>query len=326
MQGYIYSIINKVNNKRYVGKTVNLDRRLQRHWIELKNNNHHSIKLQRAYNKYGKDSFKVEYEQYNVKDEEELYRLEIQTIQKYNSYYDGYNQTLGGEGNNTIFDFKTMVLLYQIGQRYKGIIHQLARYYNCDRTTISSIFNRDNLGLVSYNEKDLQQLIKKLNLKDSNLIENYKDNYSRKLTRQQVVKILAVIEIKKYSQAVCGEAFGVTKDIVSGIIRGLTYKEDKKIYDLLTLQQKEKIANKVLQETDIEKNHFKNKRANIKNTLTQQQVDYILDNINKKTQTQIAKELNISTDRVASVKKGLSYKDYISDYYKRHSESNKLPV
>lgn len=319
MQGYIYSIVNTINNKRYVGKTVNLNQRIQRHWLQLNNNKHHSIKLQRAFNKYGKENFKIEYQQYTIKNEEELYQLEIQTIKKYDSFYNGYNQTLGGEGNSTIFDFKTTVLLYQIGKRYKGIIHQLARYYNCDRSTITAIFNRDSLERVDYNEKELQELIKKLNLKETNLIENYKDNYSRKLTQQQVIKILAVIEIKKYSQTVCAEAFGVTKDIVNGITRGLTYKEDKKIYDLLTLQQKEKIANKVLQETDIEKNHFKNKRANVKNSLTQQQVDYILDNLGKKTQAQIGRELNISADRVSAVKRGVSYKDYIADYQRRHS-------
>lgn len=319
MQGYIYCIINTTNNKRYVGKTVNLNQRLQRHWIELKNNKHHSTKLQRAFNKYGKESFKIEYEQYNVKNEQELYQLEIQTIQKYDSFHNGYNQTLGGEGNSTIFDFKTSVLLYQIGKRYKGIIHQLAKYYNCDRTTISAIFNRDSLEIVEYDEKELQELIKRLGLKETNLIGKYKDNYSRKLTQQQVIKILAVIEIKKYSQTACAEAFGVTKDIVNGIIRGITYKKDKRIYDLLTIQQKEKIANKVLQETNIEKQHFKNKRANIKNSLTQQQVDYILDNIGKKSQAQIGRELNVSADRVSAVKRGVSYKDYITDYQRRHS-------
>lgn len=54
----IYLIRNKVNNKVYVGSTVkSLRSRLKRHLIILRLNKHHSAHLQRAYNKYGKESF-----------------------------------------------------------------------------------------------------------------------------------------------------------------------------------------------------------------------------------------------------------------------------
>jgi len=51
----IYQIQSKSNNKIYVGSAVNLRGRKQHHFQDLKHNKHHSIYLQRHYNKYGKD-------------------------------------------------------------------------------------------------------------------------------------------------------------------------------------------------------------------------------------------------------------------------------
>ena len=38
MKSYIYYIINKVDKKRYVGQTINLEKRLYDHFYELERN------------------------------------------------------------------------------------------------------------------------------------------------------------------------------------------------------------------------------------------------------------------------------------------------
>ncbi len=53
----IYQILNKVNQKKYIGSSIRLQGRKKRHFSELNCNIHHSQALQRAYNKYGKESF-----------------------------------------------------------------------------------------------------------------------------------------------------------------------------------------------------------------------------------------------------------------------------
>lgn len=53
----VYGIRNTVVNKWYVGSSIDTNRRFKEHNWGLKNNKHHSAKLQRAYNKYGKDAF-----------------------------------------------------------------------------------------------------------------------------------------------------------------------------------------------------------------------------------------------------------------------------
>lgn len=53
----IYIIQNKINNKFYLGSTVNFINRRRTHLRELKSNKHHCIALQRAVNKYGLINF-----------------------------------------------------------------------------------------------------------------------------------------------------------------------------------------------------------------------------------------------------------------------------
>lgn len=55
----IYMISNNLNGHKYIGSTNNFKRRLMRHRTELRKNRHHSIYLQRAYNKYGEDKFSI---------------------------------------------------------------------------------------------------------------------------------------------------------------------------------------------------------------------------------------------------------------------------
>ena len=49
----IYQISAKINNKIYIGSTVNLKSRKKQHFNDLKLENHHNIYLQRYTNKYG---------------------------------------------------------------------------------------------------------------------------------------------------------------------------------------------------------------------------------------------------------------------------------
>lgn len=60
MKSGIYRIRNVVNGKLYIGSTKDFSYRKHCHFKLLKENKHHSIKLQRAYNKYGADKFVFE--------------------------------------------------------------------------------------------------------------------------------------------------------------------------------------------------------------------------------------------------------------------------
>jgi group I intron endonuclease len=88
----IYIIKNILNDKIYVGSSVKLEAREQRHFKNLLDNKHHSQKLQNAYNKYGPKFFIFKpIEEYENIDNEQLIIREQYWIDYYDSYYKGYN-------------------------------------------------------------------------------------------------------------------------------------------------------------------------------------------------------------------------------------------
>lgn len=60
MENVIYRIRNVVNNKFYVGSTINTESRFKAHRRRLRAGNHQSPHMQAAWNKYGEECFKFE--------------------------------------------------------------------------------------------------------------------------------------------------------------------------------------------------------------------------------------------------------------------------
>ena len=81
MKGYIYKITNKENNKIYIGSSFNIEKRKNAHFNALRNRKHHSIHLQRAYDKYGEKAFVFTVvKEYDLETENELRLLEERYI------------------------------------------------------------------------------------------------------------------------------------------------------------------------------------------------------------------------------------------------------
>jgi group I intron endonuclease len=57
-QSGIYEILNTVNGKRYIGSAIKIAQRWKQHKVALRRGVHHSIPLQRAWDKYGEQAFK----------------------------------------------------------------------------------------------------------------------------------------------------------------------------------------------------------------------------------------------------------------------------
>ena len=53
----VYAIHNKINDKFYIGQSVNIAYRWKQHKNALKNSKHENKHLQSAYNKYGSEAF-----------------------------------------------------------------------------------------------------------------------------------------------------------------------------------------------------------------------------------------------------------------------------
>lgn len=98
--GYIYKITNLINNKIYIGQTINdVDLRFRQHLSAARNGSH--LYLHQAIRKYGAENFQVEILETIAN--ESLNNREIYYIKKYNSNNSihGYNLDSGG-GNGHI--------------------------------------------------------------------------------------------------------------------------------------------------------------------------------------------------------------------------------
>lgn len=93
----IYCIENILNEKKYIGQSVDIYKRWYDHKWELNNGSHRNPYLQRAWIKYGEENFKFEIVEKCLP--EELNDKEKYWINKMESYLNGYNLTIGGDGN-----------------------------------------------------------------------------------------------------------------------------------------------------------------------------------------------------------------------------------
>jgi group I intron endonuclease len=92
----VYKVINKINNKVYIGQTSKtLENRIKSHIKEANNNS--NLLLHKAIRKYGIDNFSWEIIKH-CSTVQELNDTEIATIKLYKSIENGYNITKGGVG------------------------------------------------------------------------------------------------------------------------------------------------------------------------------------------------------------------------------------
>lgn len=101
-EGYIYLINNLINNHKYIGQTLQtINKRWTQHKVDSKK---FDYPLYRAIRKYGSNNFSIieiesfeDVDKYNLS--QKLDEREIYWIDYYETFTDGYNQTIGGQNN-----------------------------------------------------------------------------------------------------------------------------------------------------------------------------------------------------------------------------------
>ena len=101
-EGYIYKIVNDINDKIYIGQTSRtIEERWKEHIKDSKNLNYY---LYASIRKHGIKHFKIsKIEKYESDDKSKLLDIlnerEVFWIDYFDAYHNGYNQTLGGQNN-----------------------------------------------------------------------------------------------------------------------------------------------------------------------------------------------------------------------------------
>ena len=156
MTGYIYKITNLINQKAYIGKTTNtIKERWGEHISESKSERAKNRPIYRAINKYGIENFSIELvEEVDIK---ELSDKEIYWIGYYDTYNNGYNATLGGDGR-ILYDYDSIKELIQKGYSTR----QITEVIGCCADIVRLVAKKNNLSIKKefsdcMNPKMLQQ-------------------------------------------------------------------------------------------------------------------------------------------------------------------------
>lgn len=135
----IYKIVNKINNKIYIGQSKDIEKRWINHRSDANNIHSHcyNYPLYRAFRKYGLENFDFQViEECSV---EELNKKEQYWITYYDSFFNGYNQTFGGDSSsNTINKEKIIGIIKDL--ETTDLFHkQIAEKWNISREMVQGI-------------------------------------------------------------------------------------------------------------------------------------------------------------------------------------------
>lgn len=156
----IYKITNQINNKAYIGQSIHIEERWKEH---ERDSNTIDTLLYRAMRKYGFDNFS--FEVLEECPEAKLNEREIYWIKFFDTFENGYNLTMGGDGRRA-YDINKIVSLYKENNNIK----ETARLMSCHPTTVRNIVH--SFGL--YGEEAQEKSVEKIDPKTLQVIARYR--------------------------------------------------------------------------------------------------------------------------------------------------------
>lgn len=140
--GFIYCIENVKNNKKYIGKTTKtIEKRFREHILDSRRKRFENRPLYRAINFYGAECFSIrELMSCDVKDLDYYEKL---FIEKFDTYKNGYNATLGGDGK-ILFDYQQIIDLYNKGLYVK----EISEIVGCCSDTIYTVLHNNGVRKI----------------------------------------------------------------------------------------------------------------------------------------------------------------------------------
>lgn len=173
---WIYLITNDVNGKQYVGKTYynNIQERWKEHCQDYKRLKCEKRPLYNAMNKYGIEHFHIQEIEY-VPSEINLEEREIYWIAQYDTYHNGYNATLGGDGKRYL-DYDQIIKIYKQIQN----ITQTAQIIGCHKDSVTKILKAAHIPIKTSQEIQKEKNGKIINMYslDGQFIQSFESTHA----------------------------------------------------------------------------------------------------------------------------------------------------
>ncbi len=227
----IYGIHNKLNNKIYIGKTMqSFGDRWDCHRSQLRGGYHDNKHLQNAWNKYGEENFDFQIIHCcNGQSVDEVNTLEMQEIARYKELGLAYNLHDGGDGGYFLGKHLSPEAKRKIGDKNRvnmtgkklsketkikmsqSQLQRYAQWSDVDRIKWGQMISSVTKG------------IKKPKLKT--IMQNNKNG--AKYTVEQVKEIRRLYEIEKKSNAEIAKIFGIPRQTIYLITSYRRWKDVK---------------------------------------------------------------------------------------------------
>lgn len=152
----IYCIENIINHKKYIGQSIDIEERWERHKRDAFyiNSKTYDYPLYRSIRKHGLQNFNFYI--LELCDITKLNELEMKYIQEFDTFNNGYNLTLGGDGT---FKYKWKDILDEYQQQPISI-RKIAEKYDIPPTTLRAALLRNNIKIwYSKNEEVEKEFI-----------------------------------------------------------------------------------------------------------------------------------------------------------------------
>lgn len=179
----IYKITNKVNRKLYIGESIDIEKRWDKHINDLNENTHHSNKLQKDWNIYGKDNFSFQIIE-EIKSLESYYKTKMQLIYLESKY---------------IYKYDAINCGYNIQDTVQEILDGNKILWN----KANDIFYLKNL--IKYNGKYKKDVIEKKEYNGksvSTIVDELREEYKTKFSKGEFYLILESKNIiKKFNKS-----------------------------------------------------------------------------------------------------------------------------
>ena len=223
--GIIYCFTNKINNKKYIGQTINPNQRYNAHKSNYQNSNNQEYNslLHKAFRKYGFENFDYEILSKDIDDIELLNQLEIFYIKKFNTKVpNGYNVESGGKNapKPKTLEHKKKEIWSQAKLTEEEVI-ELRKAYKAKKSP-TEIYNKKYKDRLHYNSF--------LNIWSGRrygliMPEVFEKGRHTKLTADIVKKIRKDKETLNLSYQKLADKYGISKSTVADIINYRTWKD-----------------------------------------------------------------------------------------------------
>lgn len=219
----IYKITNKINGKTYIGMTsFNMEKRWKEHiWESSSSKSHcYNTKFHKALRKYGFDKFEKEIID-ESNDLNSLKKKEIYWIDKLNTYKEGYNSTLGGDGfsgkqkESHISKRYRSIFCIELNKKYRSLKHA-EKETGVSKSSISECLSgrTDIAKGLTFRYSNNNRLNKKANKLRKTRAEKRKNSHTKPIVHINSGKIFNSIRE-------ASDFFNLDPSNVSKTVRGL---------------------------------------------------------------------------------------------------------